>query len=398
MAEELLDLDPKVMVASVQMAAHQLAQTPYQQRQNALGYLLEHLRNQQNQILEANTLDLEASREMAISEVVQAWLKLTPERLQTTITFLEHLIAQPDPCAPQPDHCQTPLPLGVIALIYEAFPSLAFIMAGMTIKTGNALLLRGGSETFHANNVATKLIQSSLAAADLPPTAVVASQQSLKDLLALEQGIDLVIPYGRPPLVQQVIRSAVAPVLPTAIGNGYLYWSLSGSAELVRDLILDSHIGEPDAVNAIEKVLIHEGLNRALLSLLLNELRNKGFELRGSPDVVAEFADLKLAMEPEWHCPYLKKIVAFHIVPNLATAIALINVSSSGHANSIVSDSYQDVQQFCRIVDSAHIYVNRSPRFCRTQGGISLGMCNRKGYQRGVINLNSLLTHKQVIV
>jgi glutamate-5-semialdehyde dehydrogenase len=385
------------ILAATQQAASQLSQASYSQRQVALKQLLENLRNQQNQILEANTLDLEASREMAIAEVVQTWLKLTPERLQATAHLLEQLIALPDPLGVWPGQTRQYLPLGVIALIYEAFPSLALLMAGMTIKTGNALLLRGGNETLHGNGVALELIQSALAVANLPVNAVTASQQSLKDLLAVETGLDLVIPYGRPALVQQVVRHAVPPVLPTAIGNCYLYWSPTGSTERVRTLILDSHMGEPEAVNAIEKVLVHEGINRSMLSLLFNELQSQGFELRGADELVAEFPELKLATELEWGCPYLRKVVAFRLVSDVSTAITQINTHSAGHADSIISDSYLEVQQFSRGVNSAYIYVNRSPRFCRGQGEVSLGICGRKGYQRGVINLNSLLTDKQVL-
>jgi glutamate-5-semialdehyde dehydrogenase len=385
------------ILTATQQAASQLSQASHSQRQAALQKLLDNIRNQQNQILEANTLDLEASREMAIADVVQTWLKLTPERLQATAQLVEQLIALPDPMGSLIGQTRQCLPLGVIGFIYEAFPNLSLLMAGMAIKTGNALLLRGGNETLHGNGVALELIQSALAAADLPVNAVTASQLSVKDLLAVETGLDLVIPYGRPALVQQVVRHAVPPVLPTAIGNCYLYWSPTASTELVLAMIQDSHIGEPEAVNAIEKVLVHQGINRAVLSLVFNELQAKGFELRGSDELVAEFPELKLATELEWGCPYLKKIIAFQLVTDVSSAISLINTHSHGHADSIISDSFTEVQQFSRGVDSAYIYVNRSPRFCRKQGQISLGICGRKGYQRGVINLASLLTDKQIL-
>jgi glutamate-5-semialdehyde dehydrogenase len=397
MAAESIDVALVTGLAASQQTALALAQATAQQRQAALVHLLAQLRAQQNQILEANTLDLEASREMAVTEVIQAWLKLTPERLQTTAKFLEYLVTQPDPLSPSLPGAQ-PLPIGVIALIYEAFPSLAFMMAGMAIKTGNALLLRGGNETLHGNSVALEIIQSALSAAALPEAAVTATQQPVKDLLALERGIDLVIPYGRPALVQQVVRHSVPPVLPSAIGNCYLYWGATGSAELVRTVVMDSHLGDPEAVNAIEKVLVNQGVNHALLALLFDELHSQGFELRGTPALVAEFPELKVATEGEWSCPYLKKVVAFQWVPDLATAADWINRHSSGHADSIVSDTYGEIQQFTQGVKSAYLYINRSPRFLRTQGEISLGVCNRRGYQRGVITLASLLTQTRVLM
>lgn len=395
-------------------AALILTRTKSQERNTAIQFLLEQLKAKQNEILEANTLDLEASREMAVSETILGWLRLTPERLQTIARLLQQLIALPDPqermavSAYRTEQYQSyaqPVPLGVIAFIYEAFPALAIVVAAMCIKTGNSLLLKGGSEASHSNQVIAELLESACGMTGLPQGCIEAlpSDRSvlIKDLITQEQWIDLVIPYGRPSLVQQVIRQATVPVLKSVIGNCYLYWSVSGSAELVRLLILDSHQGEPDAVNAIEKVLLHANLNRSLLVVLFNALKQKGFELRGDRALVEEFADLKLAAEEEWRQPYLKKVVAFKLVENLEAAIGWINRHSSCHADCIVTESYRESRTFIREVDSASTYVNASPRFSRQvgnlPGSISLGMSNQKGLNRGVIGLQALMTSKTII-
>jgi glutamate-5-semialdehyde dehydrogenase len=395
-------------------AATELTHLPLQQRNKAIQSMLNLLKERQNVILEANTLDLETSREMAVSEIVLGWLKLTPEQLHTTTSLLQQLLALPDPLermttiASRTEQSQTycqPVPMGVVALVYEAFPTLAILAAGMCLKTANTLLLKGSSEGSQSNAAIAELLTLAVEQAGLPPGSIQPLPSDgrllIKDLLAQEQAIDLVIPYGRPALVQQVLRQSTIPVLKTVRGNCYLFWSAAGSADMVRSLIQDSHRGNPDPVNAIEKVLIDANLNPALLGVLFTSLQKTGFELRAEADLQAKFPELKPLQSSEWQQPYLKKIVAFRVVGGLEEAIAWINRHSSGHADTIVTESYRQSRTFIREVDSASIYVNASPRFSRNvsnlPGGISLGMSNQKGHSRGVISLTSLITSKTVI-
>jgi glutamate-5-semialdehyde dehydrogenase len=414
MTLEPLPADLTASLYRVNAAATKLARSRALQRNAALQAILNLLKQKQNEILEANTLDLETSREMAVSEVILGWLKLTPEQLQTTTRLLQQLIALPDPLermtssAYRTEQAQTYsqlAPLGVVAFVYEAFPALAIVAAAMCIKTANSIILKGSSEGYHSNQIIADLLENSVDMAGLPSGCIqpLASDGSIlvRDLIAQEQEIDLVIPYGRPNLVQQVVRQSAVPVLKSVRGNCYLFWSASGSAEVARTLIIDSHQGDPDAVNAIEKVLLHAGLNRSLLVVLFNSLKEKGFELRAEVDLVEEFPELQLVSEAEWTQPYLKKIVAFRRVAGLNAAIAWINTRSSCHADSIVTESYQESRSFIREVDSASTYINASPRFYRSignmPGGVSLGMSNQKGYCRGVIGLTALMTTKTVI-
>ncbi|MEW6495261.1 MAG: glutamate-5-semialdehyde dehydrogenase [Cyanobacteriota bacterium] len=365
-------------------------------------------------ILEANTLDLEASREMAVPELIWEWLKLTPERLQNTIQILQRIGELSDPirrvmnASYQLEHSQTYsqlMPLGVIALIYEAFPELSAIAAGFCIKTGNALILRGGSEASQSNQVIAQALQTALDEAGLPEGClqVLPPEQgaSIRDLVTQDRYLNLVIPYGRPTLVQQVMEQSTAPVLRSAMGNCYLYWSATGSLDMVRWVILDSHASEPDPVNAIEKILINRHQKPSSLMILWNSLKEKGFKLRGDAELVAEFPDqLALAAESEWSQPYLDKIVAFKVVDSIEEAIIWMNQYSSGHADCIVTESYQESRQFALGVDSASVYVNSSPRFSRNPkrgDSVFLGMSNQKGYRRGMISLEALTTLKQIV-
>lgn len=366
-----------------------------------------------NDILEANTLDLEGSREMAVPEIILDWLKLTPERLQTTVEILQRLGELSDPLRrirhadyqleDSQTYCQL-MPLGVIALVYEAFPELGAIAAGLCIKTGNSLILRGGSEASHSNTVIARILQTALEESGMPPGCLelVDTEQGglIKDLVTQDSYVNLVIPYGRPSLVQQVVRQATAPVLKSAMGNCYLYWSLSGSIDMARWMILDSHASEPDPVNAIEKVLIHHTTNHSSLVTLWNSLQDKGFHIKGDAAIVEAFPQLSVAKDSEWDRPYLNKTVAFKVVDNLEAAIAWINQHSSGHADCIVTESYQESRHFALGVNSASTYINASPRFSRNPSrgdSVFLGTSNQRGHRRGLISPETLTTVKHIV-
>lgn len=408
-----LSPDPITAVQRAHRASIPLGMTKGALRNQAVRAMAQALKQQQDDILEANTLDLEASREMAVPDLILEWLKLTPERIQTIVQTLQQLSEVPDPigrimsAAHQIDHCQTYsqlMPLGVVALVYEALPELGALAAGLAIKTGNSVILRGGSEASHSNLMIAQVLHRAIESAGLPDGcfyALASEGASVRDLVTQDLFLNLVIPYGRPSLVQQILRQATAPVLKTAMGNCYLYWSPSGSLDATRWMILDSHQSEPDPVNAIEKVLIHRHQNPSSLTMLWNSLRDKGFEIRGDAELVNEFPDLRLVSDStEWRQAYLAKTVAFKVVDSIEAAITWINLHSSGHADCLVTESYQESRQFALGLNSASTYINASPRFSRNSrrgDSIFLGMSNHKGLRRGFISLETLTTVKQIV-
>lgn len=395
-------------------AAIKLAQTSGATRRLGILAIAEAIESSFDEILESNTIDLEMSREMAISEPIADWLKLTPERLEMTVSILKQLSRVADPTRrsvnatyqlePSQTYFQL-IPLGTIALIYEAFPELAAIAAGMCLKTGNSLITRGCSTASHSNLTIAKLIHEALDSTDLPQSSVVTiaadSGISIQELVTQDRYLNLVIPYGRPSLVQQVAEKATVTVLKTTIGNCFLYWSQTGSLELTRQMILDSHNGEPDAVNAIEKVLINQEVKSSLLQSLFKSLQQQGFTLRGDKVLVEQFPDfLSLTKSEEWCKPYLNKTIAFCYAKSLSQAAFWINRYSSGHADSIVTESYQEGRQFSQNIDSALVYINASPRFARIPeggGNIFLGVSNQKGYRQGLISVETFTTIKQIV-
>ncbi|MDJ0903034.1 MAG: glutamate-5-semialdehyde dehydrogenase [Xenococcus sp. MO_188.B8] len=395
-------------------AAQKLAISSGSTRRKALIILAQMLEASFDQILEANTLDLEISREMAVSELTVEWLKLTPERLEATVEILKQLTQSADPTRKlikatyQLEPCQTYSqlrPLGTIALVYEAFPELALITAGMCITTGNSLILRGSSTASNSNQAITSMIRNALARTKLPTNCIKSlspdGESSIQELLTQDRYLDLIIPYGRPSLVRQVTEQATAPVLPTAIGNCYLYWSATGDLDLIRHMIIDSHQGEPDAVNAIEKVLVNINIKSSSLTSLFNSLQEQNFQLRGEEQMVAEFPEyLKPMKSNEWRQSYMKRIVTFKQVTSLPNAINWINYYSSGHADCLATESYEESRQFAQNINSALVYINTSPGFHRNPRcgeGVFLGMSNQKGYRQGLIGLETFTTVKQIV-
>ena len=394
-------------------AAIKLGTTKGAERSRAVLAMARALKCSFDDILEANTLDLEASREMAVPELVLDWLKLTPSRLQATVNLLERLGELSDPLRRlrtadyQQEHSQSYtqlMPLGVIGFIYEALPELGAIAAGFCLKTGNSLILKGSTEASHSNRAIAEILQTAILDAGLPNGCVelVTAEHgtSIRDLVTQEDYLSLVIPYGRSSLIQQVVRQATCPVLKSAMGNCYLYWSLNGSLEMVRWMILDSHESEPDSVNAIEKVLIHRQSLPSSLSALWNSLKDRGFQLKGDGELVQAFPQLQLVQDEEWGTPYFNKTIAFKLVDTLDSAIAWINQYSSSHADAIATESYQESRQFALGVNSASTYINASPRFARNSSrgdAVFLGMSNQRGHRRGFISLETLTTVKHII-
>ncbi|WP_008318855.1 aldehyde dehydrogenase family protein [Leptolyngbya sp. PCC 6406] len=385
---------------------------PFMARQATLSRLATALDEAQDDILEANTLDLEASLEMAVPELVLDWLRLTPDRLHTATATLRRLAALdiPAPLLGGWGMAGTPygldrvaqrqwVPLGVIALVYEALPELAVIAAGLCLHTGNSLLLKGGNEASQTNLTIATVFHTVLAESSLHPGLIQAISaregESARRWLMQSPDLDLLIPYGRPSLVQQVCREAQAPVLAPALGNCYLYWSVSGQVKTVATMVIESHRGSPDPVNCVEKVLIDDQVPQVAIAelqhLLQTTLTVKVLEPGTTPTTMGD---------ESWKHTSLQRTVWLCRVPDMSTAIAWINRYSSGHADSIATESYEDSYQFAQGLRSATVYINESPRFIRNpaqSGAIALGMAAQHGPYRGRITREAFLAPKSVI-
>ncbi|CAN1210227.1 aldehyde dehydrogenase family protein [Tumidithrix helvetica PCC 7403] len=413
-------------------AATQLAQVKSKDRNQLILDIAKAVKLEKDRILEANTLDLEASRDMAIPDLVLEWLKLTPERLQHTIECLTHLAAMVDPLAIHMNYeGYRRVPIGTVAFVYEGFPQLGLIAACMCFKVGNSIILKGGIEGSHSHTAIAQLVKTVLRDRGLSESSLthVPQGSSIKDLVTQEKYLRLVIPYGRPSFVQQVSKQSTIALLPTVMGNCYMYISPSGDLNLAQEIILNSRKGEPDPVNAIEKIIVHRSWLDKGLAEWIDKLQKQGLVVRGCDTTAVYYyrytellneqyneADRiklppnhgEIPSEGQWGLAYLDNTIAIKVVDSIDEAIAWINQYSSGHADVILTDSLPERHKFSSLVNSSTLYINAHNRFYRFgtigESGmlrIALGMSSLKsrGASRypGMIDLYALTTTKHII-
>ncbi len=392
--------DLSAALTTVRQATEQLGST--ERCSKALLAMGDAISQHQDDILEANTLDLEISRDMAVPELVVDWLKLTPERVQTAADILHRLavVGTAEPRLTNNGSYLPSRPLGIVGFIYEAFPDLGVIAAGLCIRTGNAIALRGGGEASRTNQIIASILQTALTDVGFSADLIFPVEPTDVSRLEIAQcaDIDLVIAHGRPSLVDQVVESATIPVIPSRMGNCYLYWSASGSVDQVYQMITSSHTGTPDAVNRIEKVLLHEAHSDNTLTRLWNRLQDKGFKLKADSALIRKYA-FEIAEPLDWGSAYLKRTIAFRQVKNAAEAIRWINKHSSGHADSIVTADYGESRLFTTGCRSASLYINTSPQFIRNAkhtSEIALGVSDRKRMSGGLIGVGIMREHQRI--
>ncbi len=397
-------------------ASQQLAHLEAKDKNQVLLKIAEAVKTQRNQILEANTLDLEASRDMAIPELVLEWLRLTPDRLQHTIDCIKQLATMPDPLSYQSDRSgHRSVSIGAVAFIYEAFPQLSLIAAGMCFKAGNSLILKGGSEVSHSQEAIAEITGQVIRNYGLPDFSLKIAPRgcTIKDLVTQEKYLRLILPYGRPTFVQQICKQSTVSILPAAIGNCYMYLSPSGNLDHALEIIKASRQGDPDPVNAIEKVVIHAAWlspdRKPEFTNWLDALQKQGLTLRGCDAMVGYYrcysSDIleDVSSESLWGQAYLDDILAIRVVQDLPEAIAWINQYSSGHADVILTDSLAESHTFTEEINSSNVFVNIHTKFSRQghNGAIALGMSSLKnrGVSRfpGAIGLDALTTTKRII-
>lgn len=283
--------------------------------------------------------------------------------------------------------------MGSVGLAYEGLPEVAAIAIGMCLKTANRLALRSSEDSIYTHRALLQVCHDALESCGLPVRCLVDDGGA-----QWNEEVKLWIAYGRPEWRAHVRKRVRGTVMESAIGNCYLYWAASGGLDCVRDIILESHRGEPDAVNAIEGVLVHPQHSSSNLVRLWSDLRSKGFEIYGDHLMATEFSEIPQLPDEEWAKSSFRKRVAFRRVENIDEAIAIINAYSSGHADAIVTESYSASQQFIQQVRSTAIYLNATPQFQRyrsSEGDVVLGTTGRSGF--GAIRMQSLLTPKRVV-
>jgi glutamate-5-semialdehyde dehydrogenase len=299
---------------------------------------------------------------------------------------------------------QQRVPLGVIGIIYEARPNVTADAAGLCLKAGNTVILRGGSEAINSNIAVVKIINEALNASGIPEGAVQlvedTNREVAQELMRLNQYIDVLIPRGGENLIKTVVQNSTIPVIQTGTGNCHVYVDQEANLEMASEIVLNAKCQRPTVCNAMETLLVHQDKAAGLLPELAAKLQERGVEIRGCAETARLVPGITLATEEDYATEFLELILAIRVVPNIDTALEHIRTYSTKHSEAIITDNYFTSRRFLQEVDAAAVYHNASTRF--TDGfefgyGAEIGISTQKLHARGPMGLPALTSSKYYI-
>ena len=394
-------------------AAPGMARATTGDKNRALDAAALRLRAQAGEIRAANDRDVASARDAGLDDALIDRLTLTPERIEQMARGLNEIAALPDPVgeitglAMRPSGIQVGrmrVPLGVIGIIYESRPNVTADAAGLCLKSGNAVILRGGSEALHSNAIIGRCLREGLAAAGLPPGALglveTTDRAAVLELLHMGGVLDLVIPRGGKGLVELVAAEARMPVLKHLHGVCHVYIDESADPAKALAVAVNAKTQRYGTCNTMETLLVAERCAKALLGPLARAYREHGVELRGCPKARDLVPDMVPATEQAWETEYLAPILAIRVVAGVDEAIAHIGRYGSRHTDAIVTENWTHAQRFMREVDSSSVMVNASTRFAdgfEYGLGAEIGISTDKLHARGPVGLEGLTSQKFVV-
>ena len=391
-------------------AAINLAST--EQKNQALEAMASQLESQCDLILSANALDMEAAKNSSISTVMLDRLLLNEERIQDMASGIRALIALPDPVGLVLEQSTAPngmliskqsIPFGLIGMIYESRPNVTSDAAALAIKSGNAVILRGGKEAFHSAQAIVTALKAGLQEAGIAPEVVElvqdTSRASATELMTAKGKIDLLVPRGGAGLIQAVVENAIVPVIETGTGICHVYVDKEADLDKALAIVVNAKTSRPSVCNSQEVLLVHEDVAEKFLPALEAAFAGK-VELRAEAAALGYLKEAVPAGELDFDTEFLDYILAVKIVKDVAEAVAHIAQHSTGHSDAIVTENQQAADYFTQHVDSAAVYVNVSTRF--TDGGqfglgCELGISTQKMHARGPMGLREMTTYKYII-
>ncbi|TCK98233.1 glutamate-5-semialdehyde dehydrogenase [Natranaerovirga hydrolytica] len=384
-----------------------------QQKNDGLTAVAEALVERENEILEANKKDLKNAKEKGITGALYDRLTLTHDRIVGIAEGLRTLINLEDPIGEvlwmkkRPNGLnlgQKRVPLGVIGIIYEARPNVTVDAFGLCFKTGNAVILRGGSEAIYANTKIVEVIQHALESVELPSNAVQlledTSRETATKMMQLNEYIDVLIPRGGAGLIQAVVNNSTIPVIETGVGNCHVYIDSDADINMAINVAYNAKTQRPGVCNSCESILIHKEVLDQVVPPLINKLKEKDVEIRGD-EAIKKYSDTIIdASEEDWGTEYLDYIVSMKSVDSLEEAINHIDQYGTKHSEAIITNNYEKSNRFLEEVDAAAVYVNASTRF--TDGfefgfGAEIGISTQKLHARGPMGLKELTTTKYIV-
>lgn len=403
-------------IAAVTKAARaaqkSLASASRTEKDAALAAMAEAIDANRAAILEANATDLQRGREQHTAEAMLDRLQLTDERIDGLVSALGDLAALPDPIGnvlrgnnlPNGIRMQqVRVPLGVVGAIYEARPNVTVDIAGIGIKSGNAVILRGGSAAETTNGVTISVLRQALESRGLPADLIQGIDQwgreGANSLMTYRGGVDVLIPRGGPGLIRAVVDNAAVPVIETGAGVGHVFVDASANPEKAVDIVFNSKTHRPSVCNAAETVLIHKDAKETGVSVL-NSLQEAGVVLHVDQTAATWVADAVAATDEDWSTEYLDMQMSVKIVDDLDQALDHVETYSTGHTEVIVTENLSNAERYVAEVDAAVVMVNASSRF--TDGGqfglgAEIGISTQKLHARGPMGLEELTSTKWIL-
>ena len=403
----------EALAADCERAARELSTLSTDRKNRVLRRMADALEGAEDEILTANETDVAGAREEGLSEALIDRLLLTPERIQKMADALRDVASFADPVGEMSGTTRRPsgievgqmrIPLGVIAMIYEARPNVTADAAGLCFKAGNAVLLRGGSNAFHSNQAVASALHRALEAEGVNPAAVTlvptTDRDAVQEMLTLNQHIDLVIPRGGEGLIRFVDETSRIPVIKHYKGVCHLYVDQDADLDTAEDLLLDGKVSRPSVCNALETMLVHEDAAPDFLPRAKAVLDDAGVELRGDEQTRKLLPGVPAATEDDYAAEYLDLTLAVRVVGGDATAMNHIAEYGSNHTEVIVTDRLPTARRFVRSVDASVVLVNASSRF--SDGGelglgAEIGISTTKLHAYGPMGLDALTTEKFVV-
>ena len=382
-------------------------------KNRALAAMAEALEDSEGKILAANEKDVNKAKEKGVSAALLDRLILTPARIKEMAHGLRALIALPDPVgeieavwkgAQAIEIGRMRVPLGVIGIIYEARPNVTVDAAGLCLKTGNAVILRGGSEALHSNMTITDVISQAAESTGMPRGSIQLIENPDREvavqLMKLNEYLDVLIPRGGAGLIRTVVQNSTVPVIETGVGNCHVYVDSEADLAMAEEIIINAKCQRPAVCNAAETLLVHEKVAADFIPRAGKRLRELGVEVRGCHRTRVLFPEAKAVTEEDYAAEFLDLILAVKVVDSLDEALQHIRTYGTKHSEAIVTENYRNSRRFLKEVDAAAVYVNASTRF--TDGfqfgfGAEIGISTQKLHARGPMGLKELTTIKYVI-
>jgi len=395
-------------------ASYQLARLSTETKNRALSVMAEALEENVDKILEANHRDVEASRKKGVKEALVDRLILSKDRVAKMAQCLREVAELPDPIGEivktwtRPNGLiigQLRVPLGVVAVIYESRPDVTSDASGICLKSGNAVILRGGSDAINSNVAIGKILGEAAVGSGIPEGAIqvveTTERSAAVELMGMRDYVDVLIPRGGASLIKAVVDSAKVPVIETGIGNCHVYVEKDADLERAVDIIINAKCQRPGVCNAAEKLLVHRDIASSFLPRAIEALRDHGVEVRGCEETRRIVKDVVPATEQDWYTEYLDLTIGVKVVGGVDEAVSHINKYGTKHSDAILTSDFNKALQFIRDVDSAAVYWNASTRF--TDGnqyglGAEIGISTQKIHARGPMSVQHLTTIKYFVL